>query len=203
MALHRVNCAWQNWPGAPGLTTFFLTDATQTKVDAIRTFFNSIAGVIPSGLTIQVPASGDELNIGDGTIAATWSVATTPTVVTGSGAGAYAGNAGAVIHWLTSVVIGGRRVRGRTFIVPMISTQYETNGSLTSAAITTLTNAATTLSTSLGTSLVVYSRPVQAHTKYDPKTGTPTVVAARGGTTASVSGIRVPDLAVSLRSRRV
>lgn len=203
MALHRVNCAWQNWPGAPGLTTLYVTDATQTKIDAIRTFFNALAGMIPSGLTIQVPASGDELNIGDGTIAATWSVATTPTVVTGSGAGAYAGNAGAVIHWLTTAVINGRRLRGRSFIVPIISTQFESNGSLTSAAISTLTTAATNLSTTLGTSLVVYSRPVFAHTKYDPKTGTPTAVPSRGGSTASVTGIRVPDLAVSLRSRRI
>lgn len=203
MALHRVNVAWQNWPGAPGLTTLFVTDATQAKIDAIRTFFNAIAGMIPSGLTIQVPSSGDEIDLGTGEIVNAWSVGTTPTVVTGSGAGAYAGNAGMVVHWLTSIVVGGRRIRGRTFIVPVISTQFETNGSPTSAAISTLYTAANNMSIALGNSLVVFSRPVKAHTKYNPKTGTPTAVAAHGGTSASVSSVRVPDLAISLRSRRV
>lgn len=203
MALHRVNCAWQNWPGAPGVTTLWVNDATQAKIDAMRTFFNSIAGLIPSGLTIQVPSSGDEIDLSDGSIVNSWSVGSTPAVVSGTGAGAYAGNSGLVIHWLTTIVLRGRRLRGRSFIVPVVSTAFETNGSPTSAAITTLTNAGTALVTAIGSSFVAYSRPVKAHTVYDKKTGTPTNIAARSGSTATISSVRVPDLAISLRSRRV
>jgi hypothetical protein len=203
VALQRVNVAWQNWPGAPGLSTFFFTTISQAKVDALRAFFNAVAGMVPTGLTIQVPGSGDYIDEGTGAIGGTWAVGTTPAVVTGTGAGAYAGNAGALIHWLTSSIVAGRRVRGRTFIVPAVSTQFETNGSLTSAAITTLTNAGNTLLTAVGTDMAVWSRPIKAHTKYDPKTGQSTAVAARAGSAAAVTGIRIPDLAISLRSRRV
>jgi hypothetical protein len=203
MPLARVNCAWQNWPGAPGVTTFFLSTLSQANIDAFRTFFNSIAGLIPSNLTIQVPGSGDYIDETDGSISGTWAVGTTPAVVNGSGAGAYAGNAGLLIHWLTNGIVGGRRLRGKTFIVPTIATTFETNGSPTSAAITTLTNAGNALLTAVGSGMAVWSRPVVAHTKYDPKTGQGTGVPGRTGSYSAVNGIRVPDLAISLRSRRV
>ena len=199
----RVNCAWQNFPGAPGVSVFWLENATQARVDAIRTFFNSIAGLIPTGTTITVPGSGDVLNDSDGKISSTWSVTTPPAVVTGTGAGAYAGQTGMVVHWLTAGVINGRRLRGRTFIVPTVNTTFETNGSPTSAAINTLNTAANTLVGALGLDFVVWSRPVKAHTKYDPESGAPTNVPARAGSTANVTGVRVPDLAITLRSRRV
>lgn len=203
MPLARVNCAWQNWPGAPGVSTFFLSTLSTANVDAIRTFFNSIIGLIPNNLTIQVPGTGDYINETNGAITGTWSTGSTPALVTGTGAGAYAGNAGLVVHWLTSGIVGTRRLRGRTFIVPTIATTFETNGSPTSTAITTLTTAANALLTAVGTGMAIWSRPVVAHTKYDPKTGTGTGVAGRVGTYSAVTGVRVPDLAISLRSRRV
>jgi hypothetical protein len=123
--------------------------------------------------------------------------------LSGTATGAYAGNAGAVVHWLTSLIVGTRRVRGRTFLVPMIGSAFESNGSLTSTALNTINNAAAALITAVGTGMVVWSRPVVAHTKYDPKTGQGTGVAGRSGTYGAVTGSRVPDLAISLRSRRV
>jgi hypothetical protein len=203
MALARVNCAWQNWPGAPGVTTFFFSTISQARVDSLRTFFNSLAGLIPSNLTIQVPGSGDYIDEGAGGIGGSWSVGTTPTVVSGSGTGAYAGHAGAVIHWLTTGIVAGRRVRGRSFLVPLVSSAFESNGSLTSTAINTISTAGTTLLTAVGADMSVWSRPVVAHTEYDKLTGTPTSIAGRSGTGHAVTGIRVPDLSISLRSRRV
>jgi hypothetical protein len=185
----RFNCAWQNWPGAPGVSTFYADSGTDisTCTDALRAFWNSLAGMIPSALTIQVPAVGDIINDQDGAISGAWSDGTPVTVVTGSGAGAYAGNAGAVVHWLTAGVVNGRRVRGRTFVVPIIATQYETNGSLSTACLATLNGAASTLVTALGSSMLVWHRPKPP----------------AAGSSAGVTGHRVPDLAVSLRSRRI
>lgn len=200
----RVNVAWQNWPGAPGVSTFFISGSiAQAHVDAIRTFFNALVTYFPTGMTIQVPSTGDVIDDSTGAISGAWSVATTPTVVTGTSSAAYAGNAGMCIHWLTSGIIGGRRLRGRTFIVPMTSLAFEANGSPTAAAITALTNAGNALVTALGVSFSVWSRPVVAHTKYDRKTGAGTAVPGKSGSTATVTGVRVPDLAISLRSRRV
>lgn len=188
MTLARVNVAWQNWAGAPGVTTFYLDPTpAQATIDSIRTFFNAMITLLPSGLTIQVPSSGDEISENDGALIGVWSVATTPTVVTGSSAAAYAGNAGAVIHWLTNGVVGNRRVRGRSFIVPLTATAYDTAGSLASSAITILQNAANALVAANPGLINVWSRPRPG----------------LSGSQNSINSARVPDLAVSLRSRRV
>lgn len=186
--LNRVRVAWQGWPGSPGVSTFYLvTSPTQSQIDAIRAFFNSLAGSLPSGLTITVPASGDTIDDATGLIVNSWAVVTPPTVVTGTGTGNYAGNAGAVCHWLTSTVLNRRRVRGRTFLVPLVSTAYDTAGSLSTTMISTISAAATTLTSALGTNFRVWHRPVNG----------------AAGASAVVTGFRVPDLAVSLRSRRI
>src|SRR6266498_455668 len=45
--LSRVRVSWQNWPGAPGVSTFFYgTTAgslpTQAQIDGLRAFFNAL-----------------------------------------------------------------------------------------------------------------------------------------------------------------
>lgn len=182
----RVSVAWQNWPGAPGVTQMFLLNPpSQGNVDAIRTFFNALVTLLPSGLTIQVPSSGDVISESDGTITGAWSVGSTPAVVTGTAVASYAGNAGAVVHWLTAGVVVGRRVRGRTFLVPLVSA-YDTSGSLSSGALSTISTAAAAYVTGQGGVAVVWSRPAPG----------------RSGSLHSITSSRVPDLAVSLRSRR-
>jgi hypothetical protein len=195
--MYRVSVAWTNWSGAPGVSQMFLTGAnipTQANIDAIRTFFGAFTAYLPSGLTINVPSSGDNMNAVDGKIVGSWSVGTPPAAVTGSGTGAYAGNAGAVIHWLTSDVVNGRRVRGRTFLVPLINVAYEANGSLAPGFITAATNAANAYVSSNAGAAGVWARPFTHKT--DPTKN-------REGSVHSATSIRVPDLAVSMRSRRV
>ena len=193
MSINRLNAAWQNFPGAPGVTTFYTNGTmTQAEVDAFRAFFLAIASLLPTGLTVQVPSSGDIIDEATGDITSTWSVGTTPAVVTGTKAGVYAGNAGAVVHWLTNGVVAGRRVRGRSFLVPIGSGAYDNQGSLAAGTITTLQGAANALvAGAIGFS--VWARPLKA--------GTPPVI-VRPGSYHGVAGMRVPDLAVSLRSRR-
>jgi hypothetical protein len=196
--MYRINAAWQNWPGAPGVTTFFQNPAVaQPNPAAIRTFFAAVQALIPSGLTISVASSGDLIEETTGTLAGTWSATPVPAVVTGTGAGAYAGNAGAVIHWLSSTVVGKRRLRGRSFLVPLISTAYDTAGSLSTATLGVLTPAAQALMDATAGHMVVWHRPRKANPAKVPP------VVASVGSMAPVTSIRVPDLAVSLRSRRV
>ena len=197
--LSRVRVSWQNWPGAPGVSTFYYGTSlgslpTQAQIDGIRTFFNTLSSYIPSGLTINVPNSGDQLNWVDGKLTGTWSVPTAPATVTGSGTGNYAGNAGAVIHWLTTDVVNGHRVRGRTFIVPLVSTVYDTGGSLSTTFISALNTAGTTLVGLADGPPAVWARP------FTDKNG---IKPHRDGSAHQVSSTRVPDLAVSQRSRRI
>jgi hypothetical protein len=192
--LKRCSVAWQGWPGAPGVTQFYLDNtAVQAQVDAIRQFYFACQGLLPAGLTINVPNSGDTVDESTGKLTGTWSVPVLPVTVTGAGAGAYAGNAGGVVHWLTNSVTRNRRIRGRTFMVPLVGA-YDAAGSLAPAAQGTLTNAASALVGSGAGLIHVWVRPV-----YQKATG----VMIRGGMSAPVTSSRVPDLAVSLRSRRI
>lgn len=195
--MYRVSVAWQGWPGAPGVSQMFLTGAnipTQANIDAIRTFFAAFITYLPAGLTIQVPSSGDSMNAVDGKITGTWSVSTTPAVVTGTASGNYAGNAGAVVHWLGSDVINGRRLRGRTFLVPLGLVAFDSSGSLSTAFVSAATAAANAYISSNAGSAGVWARPFTD--KVDP-------TKSREGTIRDVTAVRVPDLAITLRSRRV
>lgn len=192
--LKRCSVAWQGWPGAPGVSQFYLDDtAGQTQVDAIRTFFNAMVALLPTGLTITVPNSGDTVDESTGKLTGTWSVPTAPVAVVGTGIGAYAGNAGAVVHWLTNSVTRNRRIRGRTFLVPLVGS-YDSAGSLATASQNGIATAATNLVTAAGGLIHVWVRPV-----YQKGTGS----LIRGGMSGPITSSRVPDLAVSLRSRRV
>lgn len=187
MTLARVNCAWQNWPGAPGVSTFYLDPTpAQATIDSIRTFFNALVGLLPVGLTITVPSSGDEISESTGDLTGVWSVATPPAVVTGTANAAYSGVSGAVVHWLTQGVVVNRRVRGRTFLVPLTQGAYDTAGSLSTATISTIKTAADALVAANPGLINVWSRPRPG----------------LSGTQNAVTSTRVPDLAVSLRSRR-
>src|SRR5260370_23991747 len=76
VALSRVSCVWQGWPGAPGVSQFYYGTAlgslpTQNNIDALRTFFNAFSPHLPAGLTVTVPRTGDQINQSDGKIIGT------------------------------------------------------------------------------------------------------------------------------------
>lgn len=185
--LFKITALWQNWPGAPGYTNFYSLESgpITTSTDAIRAFFDGIKGLLPSGLTVTVQPSGDQINDANGNITGAWSVDPAPLVVTGTGGAFFAGNAGGVVSWRTNGVVANRRVRGRSFLVPMATPVYDSNG-LTPAAIGTLQGAATALVGAASPNLAVWSRPTPL----------------RSGSSHPITASTVPDLAASLRSRR-
>lgn len=197
MTLARISVSWQNWPGAPGVSQFY-GDGTsmQPFVDALKVYWEALKFTIPTGITLTIPGSGDLIDETTGQINGAYGGLTQPTPVTGTGAGNYAGNAGYVCHWLTTTLANGRRIRGRTFIVPAISATFDATGSIATAPLATIQAAAAQLVTSAGGIMQVWHRPVYAK----PATKPPTLITP--GSKATVTSTRVPDLAVSLRSRR-
>ena len=108
-------------------------------------------------------------------------------VVPGALTGGFASSTGACIIWETGEVKNGRRVRGRSFIVPMSGAHYDNDGTLKSTAITDITEAANTLCAG-GFDFGVLSRP--------------SAVGANDGSFHTASSGRVSDKAAVLRSRR-
>ena len=185
VSILRVRSTWQNWPGAPGVTDFYSRDLIAANfVNDVRSFFDAIKANLPSGLQIQTSGVCDIINEATGTLEGQDSTAT-PAVVQGTNAGVYAGPTGAVIRWTTAGFVAGRRVQGRTFLVPLVG-QSDTNGTIISAVLTTLQTAADGLITAGAGDFVVWSRPRQFSS----------------GSAHVVTGRVIPDLAAVLRSRR-
>lgn len=192
VAYNRVRVTWGNWSGAPGLSTFYF-GSSSIDMTALRTFWDAIKSNIPSGITIQVPNTGDQIQDTTGQISGVWGGGPSQSVVTCTGAGSYAGATGPVVEWLSSAVIAGHRPQGKTYLVPGVGT-FDSNGSLGTAVITQIQTAAQALITAYAGEMKVLSRP------FVPPTGS--TKPPRPGVASTIIAARVPDLAAVLRSRR-
>lgn len=94
------------------------------------------------------------------------------------------------VKWFTGGIVHGRMVQGSTFIVPLMTTAYETDGTLTSAVTSNASTAANTLISATDT--VIWSRP------FPGSTGNP----ARAGSSHAVIAATIPDKVSWLRTRR-
>ena len=161
---------------------FFLDMAT--AISAVHTFWSAIAPQLPGDVHIQVQNFGDVISDTTGELVDSWSA--DPVAVVNGGSGSkYAAPVGACVNWHTETVVGGRRLRGRTFLVPIESASFQTDGSLDNEARANLQGWADSLVSSESSSFVVWHR------------GT-----GSDGTFGLITAAQVPDKAVVLRSRR-
>lgn len=192
MAIHRVTVNWTGFTGAPGYSNFFFTGpgtggAAVESRDRVRGFFNAVRAILPT--QVQFLVEGEVAVIDQATGEITGYVMAEPEPVTGQGqmTGGYSAASGAVVTWNTAGVRNSRRVRGRTFVVPISGLAYQNDGTLLGTTITTLNTAATELvGTGFNSGFGVWARPV----------------GGSGGGFYEVNGFRVPDKAAVLRSRR-
>jgi hypothetical protein len=161
---------------------------------ATHNFWDSVRNTMPSVVKVQVMPDVEIIDVETGDLIGV-STATTRAELAGANVASagWSAPAGACITWTTSgirtVTSKPRRVRGRTFIVPLSGMSYDTNGNLTDTALATINNAAATLrSASSGQELAVYARPNE--------------VPAVPGQAFAVTGHRLTDQVAILRSRR-
>lgn len=183
-ALDRIVVRMDGWPGAPGFMTFYVNDGT-TGQPAVLDFINAVKSSFDSHITFTVPGEGDIIDDASGVIQGTWTVGS-PTTVSGTGNQQFAAPAGACITWSTGTIVNGRRLRGRTFLVPLIVACYDADGTIGGATLTALRNAASALW--VAADLKVWHRP--------------TAPGALDGSSAAVSGSTVSDRVSILSSRR-
>lgn len=193
MAIYRTTVRWTGFMGAPGYTNFHFTDLSADPGPvpartATSAFFNSIASLLPSGVSWMT--EGEVAVIDETTGMVTDYVVAEPNPSPGSGGapGGYSAASGAVVTWNTAGVRNGRRVRGRTFLVPLGGNCFQNDGTLTPATISTINDAAEELVGESGfeSGFCIFSRPS----------------ASGPGGVFPVIGHRVPDMAAVLRSRR-
>jgi hypothetical protein len=195
-ALSRVRTALSGFPGGPGVSTMYFLD-TATATASLEAFWTSLAVVLPSGLVIEVPDAGDVIEDTTGVITGSW--ASSPRApLAGSSADEYAGPCGALLEWLTATIVDGRRLRGKTFLVPMTSGEFDTTGHVNAGTVAALVGFCATLVTAEAGNLVVWHRPYAGRAAGEDGPAR----APHAGAHGIVTDSRVPPLAAVLRSRR-
>jgi len=184
--LARVRVVWSGTPVVGGgVSTFYWNEAHTGFVADLSGMFTTMVSRFPSGLTWTCENTGDLIDVETGAISGSWTDGSNWSV-SGSSASVYAAGVGARIRWQTSGMSNGRRVRGSTFLVPLVAAGYDTDGTLTSAFVTGLQSAAGSLLTNSEGNLRIYTRPV----------------AGSGGRASTVVGFTLPDKVSWLRTRR-
>jgi hypothetical protein len=196
--VYRVTAVWQGFQGAPGYSKFSfigLSDAAKLNGAgaAVRTFFDGFKLYLLNAWTISVQATVQVHEMSNGMLLREEAMTTPPAVLNGTGAGGalYAGGTGAYVTWTTGSVYNGHRVRGRTYLVPLVSST-QSDGTLATAAVTAINAAADALIASQLGYFSVWSKT------FSPPPN-PTQI---GGGISTILGRNVPDKTGILRSRR-
>lgn len=166
----------------------------QADADEVITKLNAycvtIKARIPAQVTLTVINEVEEILVTDGSMIGFFATtAGLAHVGTAGAASGWAAAAGAVISWSTAGVRNSRRVRGRTFVVPLSNEAWDTDGTIKLTTMTDLNTAATNLRTAgTNVTLAIFARP--------------TAPGASDGVSWDVLGHRVPDMSAILTSRR-
>jgi hypothetical protein len=161
----------------------------------LRTFFVALAPILPVDVTITVASAGDTIDDATGNLVGSWS-ATVGAPVVGTLNSVYSAPAGATVGWNTAGIVGTRRLRGRTFIVPLGTTNATQQGDWNATVTGTLQTAANALIATASPSMVIWSRPVHANPSHVPP------IAARAGSSSPVVSATVKSKMNVLTSRR-
>lgn len=184
--LARVRVEWSGTPvTGPGLSTFYFDSAGEGWVADLVTFFTAVRAFVPTGAAMTVPSSGDLIDDASGELVGAWSEPG-GALVAGNGNGTWPQGVGARVVWATDGIRNGRRVKGSTFIVPIVSSSFEGASGLTAGAQSGLGNAANALVTAQAGTMRIWSRPLPG----------------QAGTSSVVIDGDVPDKVSWLRTRR-
>lgn len=191
----RVVAQWGGFPSAPGFTNLYFdsaiigTPSANEAAARARQLFEAMKGQFPDGVTITIQPQVAEIDDSNGQQVDEFTVTTGGLPVPGTGAGTRSAPSGACINWRTSTFVGGRRLRGRTFLVPLSTAAYENDGTILPGSLAILRAAAVAYITdAVGPSAkpLVWHRPV----------------GGTGGSSAVITASGVTDKVAILTSRR-
>jgi hypothetical protein len=193
----RVTVNWTGFNGAPGYTNLYFRDFETNGIDQaiadgaaakVDTWLGAWDDFLPPSVAVQVDPTVEVIEATNGALLRFITVPAKP-LRQGAGTGSYSAASGAVVNWYTDGVRNGRRIRGRSFMVPLAGNALATDGTLSDTALTTWRTATTTLISATGAGdMGVWARP--------------SAPAATDGSWTAASAFTIPDKAAVLRSRR-
>jgi len=139
--------------------TFWQTSAPVADQRAtLKAFLDTIKSQLDNAVTWTIETSGRELDDTTGALTGVWSEATASTGVGVVNGEPVADATQALMRWTTDHIVGGRFLRGRTYI-PGLSSSHLSNGNVSSTAISAWTTAGQTM-IAAGDGFGVWHRPV-------------------------------------------
>lgn len=189
--LMRHTAVWEGGPGLPGYSQFYhsisdpVSASAQAGANAVREFFSHIVSLIPDEVTVTVDPIAQILNEATGVVSTEVTVGTAPAVVTGVYSGGWSRQVGILVEWATGTFVAGRRLRGRTYLVPLGGVG-DSDGTLSTQTLAVVNDAIPWI-TGDSEDFRVWHRPV----------------AGVGGSSATITSGIVRDKAAILRSRMV
>lgn len=143
-----------------GLSTYYFQDGqAASHLDELHALWTSFAGSMPSAVTIRIPGSGETLNAATGAIDGVWT-GTAPALITGAASGTYAAGVGMRVRWFTGVLAGDRYLTGATFVVPLATGAYQSDGSILDTVVSANQTAVNTFVTGVAPDYLIWHRPV-------------------------------------------
>jgi hypothetical protein len=182
--IQRVRVALTGFPGAPGVSTFYALDGA-AMLAPLRALYQNRRTNFPSDVRFTFETIGDIIDPLTGDLMGTWT-GTNPGDVVGTDSGIYSAPSGLAVTWLTGDVLDGRRLRGRTFMVPLASDVYALDGGIGAGVLAAFVTDAAALVAAAAANFVVWHRPNPSH----------------AGGYSVVIGSRVSNKAAILTSRR-
>lgn len=164
----RLTVNWTGFLGAPGYTNLHFRDFTAGAIDQamvdgavtkLDTWLDAWIPVVPTVASFTINPAVEILEETTGVLT-NYMTATPDGARVGTSTGVYVGGTGACINWYTNVVRNGRRLRGRTFMVPLGLQAMTNDGTIDDTRLATLRTASTTLINATGSGdLGVWARP--------------------------------------------
>jgi hypothetical protein len=189
--IQRIRIALTGGPGLPGVATFYALDAS-AALPELKGLWAEWLVKMPIDITVEYPTLGDIIDPVTGELSGTWSAGSRASDQ-GTADYPYAAPVGAVCNWLTDTVVDGSRLRGKTFIVPLVTPAFDAQGRVGTLTQAALQNSADDKVATMTGNFVIWHRPVHATLAGPP---------ARLGSYGLVTHAKVPQLAAVLRSRR-
>lgn len=187
--LGAIRTVLAGFTGGPGYNTLYFfgdpySNATaESNADAVGAFWNGMIPTMPAGTTFAIDPDVQVLDEATGALIRIESIAP-PTQTNAGTSGQYSAGVGANVRWNTDGVHLTKRLRGRTFVVPLSGGSYDATGTINNTNLTAMRALATTLGAVAN--FGVWGRPV----------------GGAGGEWAACTGATIKDQVSWLTTRR-
>lgn len=135
----KVTINWTGFPGGPGYSNLYFRDISgpasidqivvDDAVDKVEAWIQYWRNRLPTAVKTGVDPTVEIVESATGELQG-FMTASVSAPAAGLGVASFSAPSGACVSWYTSTVRNGRRMRGRTFIVPLDIQSYEPDGTL-------------------------------------------------------------------------